>query len=146
MSCSGITIYDLNKKDIVIIDSVKTKAKDTHGIRLNDQREFFKSYIAKYPPKEVAIESGFSRFNKSTQVIFRVHGVVNELFHKEKQFYYTPGAVKKTITGNGRSNKEDVSRVMSEKYPHLRFTNDDESDSCAVLITHIKKKYKGIDI
>lgn len=142
MSCSGVTIYDLDSKSFVIVDSIKTKDKDQHGTRLHMQRNFLEDYMKEYPPYEVAIEKGFSRFNKSTQVVFRVHGVANELYHEYEQYYYTPNMVKKTITENGRASKEEVASEIIKKYPELRFNNDDESDSCAVLLTHLKKRYK----
>ena len=101
-----------------------------------------KGLIAKHPPHEVAIEQGFTMHNKSTQIIYRVHGVCNELFHEYLQFYYAPTTVKKLISGNGRSSKEVLQASILKKYPNVEFKNTDESDAFAVGLTYLIKKHK----
>lgn len=95
----------------------------------------------KYPPYEVSIERSFSHRNLSTQVLYRVHGIANELFYEYNQFYYPPATIKKLITGNGRASKSLVQDKVLEKYPNLEFMNEDESDAVGIAISHLIKKY-----
>ncbi len=142
MANSGISIFNLNTYKPVLITSVSTNAKDEHGKRLHTQREYMKELIEKHPPYEIAIERSFTRFNNATQILYRCHGVVNELFYNYPQFYYAPNAIKKIITGNGQSNKSIVAKKILEKYPYLKFANNDESDATAIAICHLIKKHK----
>ena len=142
MTCTGVSIFDLDTLQPTFVGSVSTKAKETHGERLNDIREYLKGLVDRYPPYEVAIEQAFTRFNKATQVIYRVHGITNELFHEYEQFYYAPTTVKKLITKNGQSKKDVVQQFILKKYPDIEFKNEDESDSVGVLISHLITKYK----
>lgn len=142
MSCTGLTIFDLETQQPIFVGSVKTNSEETHGERLNDIREYMKGLIAKYPPHEVAIEQGFTMHNKSTQIIYMVHGVCNELFHEYEQFYYAPTTVKKLVSNNGRSSKEILQASVLKRYPDIKFANTDESDAFGVGISHLIKKYK----
>lgn len=139
MSCSGVSIYCPETRQFAYVGSIETDSSKSHGQRLKQQREYFYKLSIEYPPKEIAIERGFSRFNKSTQVIFMVHGVINELFHMFDIKYYSPGTVKKFVTGNGRAKKTELAKELKKSYPDIRFKNDDETDSFGVLITHLDK-------
>ena len=94
--------------------------------------------MEKYPPTEVAIERGFSRFNTSTQVIYRVHGVCNELFNECPQKYYPPKTVKEAIF-KGDATKKQIQEKIAKAYPDVEFANEDESDAFAVGLTHLIK-------
>ncbi len=137
MSNSGICIFNIDTYEPIHITSIKTDDKQTHGERLHTQREFIKELIKKYPPYEVAIEKGFTRFNA-----YRVVGVFNEVLHEYQQFYYAPTTVKKSITGNGQSNKSVVQKAILKKYPNIEFENEDQSDAFSVGIHHLIKNHK----
>jgi Holliday junction resolvasome RuvABC endonuclease subunit len=139
MKCTGMTIFDLNTYEPVVIDSIQTKDKDTHGVRLYQIEQFVKQYIEKYPPYIIVIERGFSRFNASTQAIYKVHGVINKLFKDYKQIYYPPKEIKKTIL-NGKATKEQVKKKILEHFPNIDFKNEDESDSFATGLTYLIKE------
>lgn len=142
MSNSGICVFNIGTYEPVHITSIKTNDKQTHGERLHVQREFIKELIKKYPPYEVAIEKGFTRFNVATQIIFRVVGVFNEVLHECEQFYYAPTTVKKSITGNGQSKKDVVQQTILKKYPNIKFENEDQSDAYSVGIHHLIVRHK----
>lgn len=142
MSCTGVAIFNLDKQKPVLISHVKTNDKETYGKRLHTIREFLKDLMGKYPPYEVAIERGYTFHNNATQVLYRCHGVCNQLFHEYDQFYYPPATIKKLITGNGRASKSLVQDKILEKYPNLEFMNEDESDAVGIAVSHMIKKYK----
>lgn len=142
MSNTGISIFNLDTKQPIIITSIKTNPKDTYGIRLHDIRSYIYDLTKQYLPYEIAIERGFSRFHTSTQVSYRVHGVVQELLKDYPQFYYPPKTIKTIIAGNGNANKKLVQDCILKKYPNINFNNDDESDAVGVAICHLIKHHK----
>lgn len=142
MANTGIAIFNIDTYKPVLITSISTNNKEEYGDRLHKQREGMRDLINKYPPYEVAIEKGFTMHNTSTQVIYRVHGCANELFHEYEQFYYAPTTVKKDVTGSGKATKEIVMKEINKRYPDIEFSNTDQSDAFAVGVSHLIKKYK----
>lgn len=49
---------------------------------------------------------------------------------------YTPAAIKKAITGDGRAKKAAVTAAMTQKFPGVRWAHDDAADAGAVALTH----------
>lgn len=138
MACSGLVIFDIATCKHVLITSYKTNDKQEHGERLTQLRQHWSEIMEKYPPTEVSIERGFSRFNTSTQVIYRVHGVCNELFNGFPQKYYPPKTVKEAIV-SGNATKKQLQDKIKLMYPDVEFANEDESDAFAVGLTHLIK-------
>ncbi|MFF3146811.1 crossover junction endodeoxyribonuclease RuvC [Streptomyces sp. NPDC057927] len=136
MKNTGVTIFDLETKKPVYIGSIETKDKHSHGERLSYISQYILKLKEKYPPSIIAIERGFSRFNTSTQVIYRVHGVVNYLFHDIEQVYYPPKKIKEAII-KGDASKKLVRQVIERNYPDVKFKNEDQSDSFAIGLTYM---------
>jgi Holliday junction resolvasome RuvABC endonuclease subunit len=144
MECTGLTVFDLGDYKPVLVTSISTshfKKSATHGQKLKYIEEEVIKIGKKYQPKIVCIERGFSRFNTSTQVIYRVHGIINKLFHNYEQIYYPPKTVKEAIC-RGDATKKYVQDTIHSVYPDIEFANEDESDSFAVGLTYlIKNEY-----
>lgn len=136
MGQTGFVVIDPATYEPVLIDSVATNDKQTHGERLHTIRQRIGDAMDGFPPKVAVIERGFQRFPTATQVQYRVHGVINHLFKDVKQIYYPPKKVKETIL-NGNATKKQVQEVIQKKYPHIRFSNEDESDAMAVALTYL---------
>jgi Holliday junction resolvasome RuvABC endonuclease subunit len=120
------------------IESIKTNAKQTHGKRLKYIEDKVIDLATQYPPNIVIIERGFSRFNTSTQVIYRVHGVVNKCFHNVEQIYYPPKTIKEMIV-RGDATKKYVRKMIELAYPDVVFENEDQSDAFAIGLTYLIK-------
>ncbi len=142
MTCTGVAIFNLDTFEPVLITSISTNEKLDHGERLHTIREYIKNLIDKYPPYEVSIEKGFTMHNTSTQVIYRVHGVTNELFHEYRQYYYAPTTVKKLVGKHGQAKKGVVQQYILKRYPSIKFDNEDQSDAAGVAISHLIEKHK----
>lgn len=144
LSCTGCTIYDLEKKDFVYIGSVSTekvkkqKNRYHNAIKLKEIYNWLNNLREKYPPTIVAIERGFSRFNAATQTIYRVHGITNLLFSDVDQIYYPPKTVKEAIY-KGNATKAQVQKIIKNNFVDIEFSNEDESDSFAVVLTYLIK-------
>lgn len=141
MECTGLTIFDLESVLPVLVTSISTshfKKNATHGQKLKYIEEEIVKIGKRYTPSIVAIERGFSRFNTSTQVSYRVHGVVNKLFYNYEQIYYPPKTVKEAIC-RGDATKKYIQETINKVYPDIEFKNEDESDSFAVALTYLIK-------
>lgn len=136
MENTGVTIFDLESNLPIHITSIETNKKHTHGKRLYYIAQEMIRLKELYPPNVVVIERGFSRFNTSTQVIYRVHGLINYLFHDAEQVYYPPKKVKEAII-RGDAAKKLVRQVIESEYPEVKFENEDQSDSFAVALTYL---------
>jgi Holliday junction resolvasome RuvABC endonuclease subunit len=136
MENTGVTIFNLETKQPLHILSIPTNKKHTHGKRLYIIGQELIKLKDKYPPSIIAIERGFSRFNTSTQVIYRVHGLVNYLFYDVEQIYYPPKKVKEAII-RGDATKKLVRHAIESKYPDVKFDDEDQSDSFAIGITYL---------
>lgn len=150
LTCTGLTIYDMDSKKFIYIGSFNTekirlnKAERANDIYLNSKKlkqkyDWLMELKEKYPPSIVAIERGLSRFNTATQVIYRVHGMVNLMFHDLPQFYYPPKTVKEAIY-KGDATKAQVQKIIKNNFVDVEFANEDESDSFAVALTYLIKE------
>jgi Holliday junction resolvasome RuvABC endonuclease subunit len=136
MENTGVTIFDLNTYEPIHISSIPTNKKHTHGKRLYIIAQELIKLKDKYPPSMVAIERGFSRFNTSTQVIYRVHGLINYLFYDVEQVYYPPKKIKEAII-RGDATKKLVRQMIENKYPDVKFDDEDQSDAFAIGLTYL---------
>jgi len=140
MESTGFCIFDENMNP-VLIDSIPTKKSQSHGKRLKVIATKMAELKTNYPTKTIVIERGFSRFNMATQVIYRVHGCCNLIFHDCEQIYYPPKTVKEAIL-KGDATKKQVQEEIKKRYPDVVFKNDDESDAFAVCLTYFIKSGK----
>lgn len=138
MSQTGLVIFDLTTIQPVEMYTIQTKSKDGHGKRLYDIYKTLQPVIKKYPPKVLSLERGYTKHNVATQVLYRVHGLINFIFWKCPQYYYPPTTVKATIL-NGKAKKEEVQQAILERYPNIKFKTEDESDAFAVGLTYFIK-------
>lgn len=146
MACTGIVIFD-KEVNPVFIGNIQTKDKDSHGIRLKQIADFILELRTKFPTNKIVLERGFSRFNISTQVIYRVHGLVNYLFSDCEQIYYPPKQIKAAIL-DGKASKKEIQDAIKVKYPTVQFNciklkkskgkeeSKDESDAFATGLTY----------
>jgi crossover junction endodeoxyribonuclease RuvC len=126
--------------------SVKTTSKEILGKRLDKISTVLSHLIEKYPITEVVRERSFSNARiKSTQLIFMVNGACTMTLYRSgfpEVVEIAPTSVKKTISGNGRSEKEDLIAHIEKYIGKTSFKNLDESDSVAVALTYcIQRKY-----
>lgn len=139
LSNSGISIFD-EFGNIIYIDSIPTTAKDNTAVRLHLIADKLLDIKKNYPPLKIIFEKSFHRFNISTEQIYRVVGVVEYLFWDVDKIYYASTTVKKEVASKGNSKKNDVEKIIKEKYPNIKFKNLDESDSFAVGLTYFYKE------
>jgi Holliday junction resolvasome RuvABC endonuclease subunit len=145
MSQTGISIFNDDGR-IEFITSIDTSKGKTHAGKLKIIADGIYELRKKYGVKEIVMEQGFTRFNASTQAIFKCVGIVNLLFYDKPQTYYPATTVKKCVGGIGNIKKDELRDIIIEKYPEIKFDNLDQSDSFAVGLCYFIKNgiMKGI--
>ena len=134
MSSTGITIFR-DDTSVVLTTSVDTKKEEGYPQKLKKIANFVLDLKKQYPPYKVIIEGGFSRYNRSTQVLYRVHGLIQYLFCDFPQIIYPPATIKKVVGGKGNIKKDDLRKIIEREY-NVSFKNNDESDSYATGICY----------
>lgn len=139
LSNTGISIFtnDGICEFVTSIDTAKAKTRAEKlrliGKKINKIREI-------YEPEVIVFEKGFVRFNISTQAIFEVFGVVKYLFSECQQIEYPATTIKKIVGGKGNMKKDELMKIINEKYPMIKFSNYDQSDSYAVGLCYFIEK------
>ena len=143
---SGIVIIDEDTKEIVYIGSIRTDDIKEYKKLPDETRnpkklrfiyEELTRLTREYPPSVAVIERGFTRFNASTQVVFRVHGIFNLVFSEVENIYYPAKTIRETLY-KGNASKEEVEDILS-KHLNMTFNSDDESDAMAVAYAYLVK-------
>jgi crossover junction endodeoxyribonuclease RuvC len=145
----GWAVLDIRKAVPKFVESgvvkgrTKTWAQGTpHQVKLALINAKAQELVAKYQPiyPTVFVEKGFTRFNKSTQAIFKAKGALEVAllaFHIEEM---PPSEVRKLIADYGALNKVEVEAAIRQLLRiEKEFESDDESDAIAVALAgHIK--------
>lgn len=143
---SGIVIIDEDTKEVVYVGSIRTdNIKEYKNLpeetrnpkKLRFIYEELTRLTKEYPPSVAVIERGFTRFNSSTQVVFRVHGVFNLVFSEVENIYYPAKTIRETLY-KGNASKEEIDDILS-KHLNMTFNSDDESDAMAVVYAYLVK-------
>jgi Holliday junction resolvasome RuvABC endonuclease subunit len=139
LSRTGYCVFNKNG-ELIETGSIPTNDKAGLQQRLKVIGDFFIEIKHKFSPKVVVMEQCFTRFNKATQILYRVHGVLNYLFSDCEQVYYTTQSIKKRVLGKGNATKEDVwKHVMGLGYVDI-FKNFDETDSFVAGVCYLKER------
>jgi len=140
----GIAVLDNEKKEndcLVFSECFKTSAKDTHDFRLAQIKKRFEEILKEFNPGELAIEDLFFNTNQKTaMLVAEVRGLIIGISRDFglKVFEYKPQEIKVAISGNGRSDKGAIIKMV----PILTNINkeiqyDDEYDAIACGLTHL---------
>jgi len=130
LSNTGYCVFD-TKGNPLKIGSIATKSKNSHGERLKIIADVLSDLRHQYDIDVAVFERGFTRYNNSTQALFKTIGVANYIFHDCKTIYYSPATIKKIVGGHGHMKKAELRGIIEKKYS-VSFENDDQSDSFAV--------------
>ena len=138
----GFGIIGIKKNELSIITSgvIRLSKLSNHELKLKSIFEKVSELIEKYLPDEVAIEAPF--FGKNVQSMLklgRAQGVamaavlIKDIPIQE----YSPRKIKKSITGNGASSKEQVAQMLQtilkmKELPKLL----DATDGLAAALCH----------
>lgn len=137
----GIAVIEKtdNKEVLLYSDCLRTSKKDYHHDRTLELGNILEGLINKYSPTIFVFESLFFNSNQKTAIL--VSKTLGALIYVAKKsgldvFEFTPPQIKLAVTGNGRSSKEGVIKMI----PLLIDTQkkgmiDDEYDAIACGLT-----------
>jgi crossover junction endodeoxyribonuclease RuvC len=135
----GIIQQDHHKIYYIASGTVKTKPSKAMQYRLADIYHEIESIINQYQPKVIVMEQTFVNNNAvSSMKLGFVRGAIMALVGKQDlSFYeYKPNTIKKTLTGVGHAEKQQVKHMLSLVISSLpAVDNLDESDALAVAYT-----------
>lgn len=144
LSSPAFAVLEVKPKELNVIhlSHIKTASKKSHGYRLFQIYNHLKEILEEYGDSisYVISEKGFSRHQRTTQILFMVHGVSRMLCHQYgfEVIEITPTTVKKHVAGNGKANKDQVADAVQGFISHyVLFKNDDESDAVAVGVAYL---------
>lgn len=125
----------------------KTWSPDTpNQVKLSLIQAKVKELRAKYDPifPMVFLERGFTKFNNSTQATYKARGALESELVGIVITEFPPSEVKRTITGNGKAEKEEVAEHVAEYFGISvdEFETEDESDALATALTGYFQYYK----
>lgn len=151
LSSTGYAVIQWENGEATVIDfghidnKKQGRIKWSHGKRLLRIFTELKAVINRHPDIDVIVrEKGVTRFNKATQVLYRVVGIVDVLIETvghEPAVEVGITEVKKTITGKGNAEKKEVAEEVVSFLSHgIEFEVDDESDAVAVGVAYCLKE------
>lgn len=133
-----ILVTDLDFSGI-IVDKMMSKAQK-HVAKFKAIKLLLDDFTKQYPPEDTLYVEGIfvkSAFLNSSEVIIKFHGFLISYFINYDIDYYPPKTIKKAITGNGNTNKDDVREILERKYK-IKFMNLDQSDAFAVFVYYVQ--------
>lgn len=139
LNSTGVAIFTNNGVLVEYTSIDTTHEKDLRGKLVLIANEY-KKFMKVYPVEKIVMEQGFTRYNVSTQMIFRCVGLTNYIFSEYEQISIPATTVKKILTNKGNCGKEDVQKAVLDIYPKLKFSNYDQSDAVAVGIAFFRKE------
>lgn len=145
----GIIDHKNGHSSLIYHTSIILNKKDSLPERLKIIYDNCLECISKYRPEEFAIETAFYGKNiQSTLKLGQARGVaiIAALNSNLKVSEYSPREIKKSVTGNGASSKEQVQYMIKTI---LSLKNEimsvDSSDAIAIALCHIHslQNYSG---
>lgn len=144
----GIAVIekDPQGKEVLLFSTCHTTEKtESFENRLFSAVRAFREIVEAYSPEECAIEKLFFQNNQKTAMfVSRVIGALTyvSLEKNVPVFEYTPLQIKTAVTGNGKSSKLEMMKMIPLIIPSAKIKKkekmlDDEFDAIAVGITHL---------
>ena len=126
-----IELYHKEYKNIPVDETTPSRLKEIH-LRLSE-------VIQQYRPQVVAVEKVFFAKNAiSALKLGQARGVVllTAAIHDLEIYEYSVTEVKSMITGHGRSDKEQVAKMLNLMLGARDFATADASDALALAVAH----------
>lgn len=141
---TGWAIIDHIKHDIFSVTeygSIKTSAQTDINDRLLFIFKEVSSIVARFSPNSAAIENTYVNSNFNTSLLLsqaRAAAIIGATSAGVKIVPYPATTVKKTISGNGKADKAQISKMLQLLLPNFTGTLDkDATDAIALALCHL---------
>lgn len=136
----GVVEQENNNLKYIASGAIITNSKLPIAERLTNIFTKVDEVIKTYKPQVFSIEETFVNKNPNTSLklgeargVAILAGGMNNL----QVFEYSPNLIKKTITGVGKANKDQVVMMVKCLLPLSNTKTEDEADALAIAICHI---------
>lgn len=135
----------LNLKGLAEKGVIKGGSNTPSSIKLALIQNKVKELVLKYRPAhhQVFVERGFTKFNTSTQAVYKARGALEAELVGFEIIDIPPTTVKQVITGDGKADKSQVAERVKSIFNGVKFQTSDESDATAVALTGYYKYVKN---
>lgn len=145
MGIAVIEKDEFGRENLLFSDCIVTDKKQPFTERLFFVAQAFVEAVDSFSPTELAIEKLFFKNNQKTAMqVARVIGAIElaALTRGLNLFEYTPLEIKTAVTGNGRSTKQEMMKMVPLiiSCPKIKSGEkmlDDEYDAIAVGLSHL---------
>lgn len=136
----GVLESDGRSYKLVICGTIRAASKDAIAKRLLHMFESLRKNIQSYKPDVMALETLF--FAKDIQAVERIGearacAMLAASMQGLEVIEYSPSAVKKSVTGNGRASKEQVQFMVKRLLNLKEAPALDASDALAIAMCHL---------
>jgi crossover junction endodeoxyribonuclease RuvC len=135
----GVIDYTKGALKFIACGHVKTNDKHDLALRLCTLSDGLVKVIAEFQPISAAIEETFvSKSGQSTLKLGQARGalILTVAQNKIPLAEYAATLVKKTVTGRGHAEKNQIGAMIKYLLPTSTPKTEDEADALAVAITH----------
>ncbi len=123
---------------------VRSRPDDPMPIRLRTIHEGLSAVVALHRPNEAAMEEIFShRSAASALVLGQARGVALLAVASLPLHTYNASTIKKTVSGSGKAEKEQVARMVRTLLGLEGEAPADETDALAIALTHLVHHRSG---
>lgn len=142
---TGVGIIEVKNNNIGFVSSatIYSSANQQLSLRLSFFHKELTKIINFYQPDVSAIEETFINNNPLTSLkLGHARGslILTLSLANLEVFEYSTTKVKKTVTGFGRAEKNQIQAMVKILLPQANFRSEDEADALAVAICHFQHR------
>jgi crossover junction endodeoxyribonuclease RuvC len=142
---TGWGVIDTDGVRLVYVASgvVTSDAEADLAFRLLELKRGLTSVIAAFHPAEAAVEETFVNENaRATLKLGQARGIALVVPAEAglRVAEYAPNQIKKTVTGVGHGEKQQVAMMVGLLLPKAKPQSSDESDALAIAICHAQHR------
>jgi crossover junction endodeoxyribonuclease RuvC len=135
----GLISHEKSVLKFIASGTIKTSDKENTCARLGKISEELKKIISEYDPDSAAVEETFVNKNaRSSLALGQARGaaILTLAQCKLEVAEYAANLVKKTVTGNGHAEKDQIAVMVKMLLPGAKADSADAADALAVAICH----------
>jgi crossover junction endodeoxyribonuclease RuvC len=144
---TGVGIIDVKNNTASYISSttIYSSTSQQLSVRLKHFHDNLTEIVKYYQPDVSAIEEIFLNSNPMSSLkLGHARGalILSLAICNLDVFEYSTTQIKKTVTGVGRADKNQIKLMVKVILPNAQFKTEDEADALAVALTHFQYFHK----
>lgn len=152
LSATGYCVVGGDGNTVFDYGVIKTDSDNKLCARVHKITQRIEEIIKEQKVKTIASEDQYGHLNTGTlKKLSHVRGQIMYLASKYQlpMVMFSPGTMKKQVTGKGNCSKEKVAEALREKYPIVEGIDidlkkyDNISDALGIAVTYFKAPDKG---